>query len=289
VANLKEIKSRIRSVQKTKQITSAMKLVAGAKLKKATERAVSARPYQQRLSDVLERVVARASDGSDPLLERRSEVKKVAIVVLTTDRGLCGGFNNTLLRRTLDFVNKRREAGVQPVLTVYGRKGADFCKSRGLPVGVQQVGYDRTPRIELSRPLADQLTAAFLDGEVDEVYLAYNQFVNTITQRPTFQRVLPMQVEEVAEGEAPSGVDYVYEPSADELLKTLLPLYLRTVVLQAFLETEAGEHAARMTAMDSATRNASDLIDRLTLDYNRARQAAITKELIEIISGAEAL
>lgn len=284
MANLKDIKRRITSVKKTRQITSAMKLVAGAKLRKATENAVSARPYQQQLSEVLSRVAAKAgAEVSDPLLEQRATVNKTLIFVLTSDRGLCGPFNNTLLRRTIDFLSDKGDVDV----VVYGRKGSDFCKSRKIEMLDAVIGYGTTPVMELVRNVCDRAVTGFGDGTYDEVYLVSNDFVNVITQVPTFSRLLPMEVA-AAEGGG-DGPDYDYEPSAQEVLARLLPLFLRTKVLQAFLETEAGQHAARMTAMDNATRNASDLIDKLTLDYNRARQAAITTEIIEIVSGAQAL
>jgi len=285
--NLKDIKTRINSVKKTRQITAAMKLVAGAKLRKATERAISARPYQQRLGDVLGHVAAHAGEHyADPLLERREEVKAILVVILTSDKGLCGPFNGNLLRKTLDWLEtKRDEEGVEIHLKVYGRKGADFLSHRAWD-NDKVLQYLHTPRMDLVRALCTEMTSGFAEARFDEVWLAYNQFVNTMVQRPQITRVVPLALPEAEEA---AFVVHRYEPSAEGLLGRLLPLYLRTVVLQAFLETEAGEHAARMTAMDNATRNASELIDNLTLDYNRARQAAITKEIIEIVSGAEAL
>ncbi|MBW1878413.1 MAG: ATP synthase F1 subunit gamma [Deltaproteobacteria bacterium] len=285
--NLKDIKTRIGSVKKTRQITAAMKLVAGAKLRKATERALSARPYQQHLSDVLGRVAASAGEQySDPLLERRDEVKSILVVILTSDKGLCGPFNSILLRHAVHWLQEwRDEDGVEIHLKVYGRKGVDFLTHRDWK-NDKVLQYQQTPRMDLVRTLCTEMTSGFAEGRFDEVWLVYNQFVNTMIQRPQIARAVPLAL---PESEDAGFIDHRYEPSAEGLLGRLLPLYLRTVVLQAFLETEAGEHAARMTAMDNATRNASDLIDTLTLDYNRARQAAITSEIIEIVSGAEAL
>jgi F-type H+-transporting ATPase subunit gamma len=285
--NLKDIKTRITSVKKTRQITQAMKLVAAAKLRRATENAVSAKPYQQHLKGVLGRVAGAAGDIEHPLLQPRDEVKTIEVAVLTSDRGLCGGFNNNLLRNALPWFGERRDESKTAGITVYGRKGAGWFEKRGHAEREPIVDYGKTPKMDLVRPLADRLVASFIDGEADEVWMVFNTFVNALVQDPTFIRLLPIEVAGLAEEGA--GGDYRYEPGTDEILSNLLPLYVRTVVQQAFLETEAGELAARMTAMDNATRNASDLIDSLTLDYNRARQAAITTELIEIVSGAEAL
>ncbi len=289
--NLKDIRNRIGAVKKTKQITSAMKLVAGAKLRKATERALAARPYREQLEAVLRRVSAAAGDDlDDPLLQGRSEVKRVMVVVLTSDRGLCGPFNNTLLRNTSSWLEDKLEQGIGITLRVFGRKGQGFLRRSRFELTDTVVDYGRTPKMELVRPLTASMVADFVDGEVDEVYLVYNRFVSALVQKPTYERILPLSVEP-GQGDTPeaSSLDYRFEPEASEILGALLPLYLQNLVLSAFLETEAGEFAARMTAMDSATRNASDLIDQLSLDYNRARQAAITTEIIEIVSGAAAL
>jgi F-type H+-transporting ATPase subunit gamma len=295
--NLKEIRNRIGSVKKTKQITSAMKLVAGAKLRKATERAFSARPYRSQLEAVLKRVAAAAGDDlEEPLLKSRDEVKRVLVVLLTSDRGLCGPFNNTLLRNAWDWIGDQRSRGIQVDVRVYGRKGQAFFRRTKEQVVDQVTDYARTPKMELVRPLTGAMVAGFVDGQYDEVWLVYNKFVSVMVQRPTYDRVLPLSVQaeaaapgvEVSAGDA-AAADYRFEPAAPEIVGALLPLYLQTLILGAFLETEAGFFAAQMTAMDNATKNASDLIDRLTLSYNRARQAAITKEIIEIVSGAAAL
>lgn len=285
--NLKDIKTRIGSVKKTRQITSAMKLVAAAKLKRATDAATAAKPYKEKLEGVLRRVAAAAGDDVDtPLLQTRETITKRAVVVLSSDRGLCGGFNNNLLRKASPWLT---EQGDQPAHVVtFGRKSTGYFAKRGWPEARNVEDWAKLPKAEIIGDLCDELVTGFVDGEFDEVWVVYNEFVNAITQVPTFMKLLPLALEDAGDSSAPGG-DYRYEPDASSILGTLLPLYVRTLVLQAFLETEAGEHAARMTAMDNATNNASDLIASLTLDYNRARQAAITKELIEIVSGAQAL
>ncbi len=294
MANLKDIRSRISSVKKTRQITSAMKLVAGAKLKRATDRALAARPYREQLELVLQRVAAIAGDQVDEeLLKPRDEVNNALVVVLTSDRGLAGPFNNALLRASTGWYAARRAEGVTLRTRVYGRKGDVFLRRAGVELEDAVTDYERIPKMELVKPLTSHLVSSFVDREVDEVYIVYNRFVSALSQVPTFERILPLAVEvdesKEPEETADGPTEYRYEPSAVGILGTLLPLYLETLVLSAFLETEAGEHAARMTAMDSATRNASELIDQLSLDYNRARQAAITTEIIEIVSGAAAL
>lgn len=294
--NLKDIRTRIGGVRKTKQITSAMKLVASVRMRRASERALAARPYRDQLEAVLKRVASAAGEDVDePLLTNRETVKKILVVVLTSDRGLCGPFNNSLLRATWDWIGEKRSQGIEVDVRLYGRKGQAYFRRVRQEVADQTLDYSRTPKMDLVRPLTAAMVAAFVDGDYDEVHLVYNRFVSVITQKPTFDRVLPLSVAVgtdtalVAPTEFVPTTEYRYEPDVTQILGALLPLYLQTLVLGAFLETEAGEFAARMTAMDNATRNASDIIDRLTLEYNRARQAAITKEIIEIVSGAAAL
>jgi len=286
-ANLRDIKRRIVSVKNTRQITKAMKMVSGSKLKKAQGRAESSRPYADSIDRVLQRVLGGTdSDIEHALLTSHEDVKKVLVVVVASDKGLCGGFNNTLFRRTRSFI-KDDLAGKDVELRTYGKKSvAAFAKGDNV-VGTE-IDLHPTRFVELAQDLANHMTASFESGDVQEVYLAYNRFQSVMTQEPTFKKVLPMAVEAEEEAEA-DGVEYAYEPGGQQLLDTLLPLQIQTVLLQAFFDSEAGEHASRMTAMDAATRNASELIDSLTLEYNRARQAAITTEIIEIVSGAEAL
>ena len=291
MANLKDIKVRIAGVEKTKQITSAMKLVAAAKLKRATDAAMAAQPYRQQLQFVLERVAgATTADDDEPLLQGRAEVKRVLAVVLTSDKGLCGPFNNGLMRKFEAWYRDQLAQGREVDVRIFGRKGRDYARSAKIPFEDAVVDYGKTGKMDLVRPLTERMVGGFLDREHDETVLVYNHFVNTLVQQPTFETVLPLSVEEDdADVDRLEIGDYRYEPDAATILETLLPLYLRTLVLQAFLETDAGDHAARMTAMDNATRNAGDLIHELKLEFNRARQAAITTEIIEITSGAAAL
>lgn len=287
--SLRDIRSRIASVKNTRQITSAMKMVSAAKLRRATEAATQARPYQVALSRTLQRVAARAGDVSHPLLESRETVKKVVVVVYTSDRGLCGGFNANLNRRTDEFLKKLRAEGKDVTVRVFGKKGRDFLRQRGYEL--EGVVTDVAPLQfqAQAQALADFLAAGFQEGTFDEAYLAYNQYKSALNQVPTFARVLPLSLESSGAEQSELATDFIFEPSATAILGALLPMYLQTLLMQALLETSAGFYAAQMAAMDNATRNASDLISRLTVEYNRGRQAAITKELIEIISGAEAL
>jgi F-type H+-transporting ATPase subunit gamma len=284
--NLRDIRTRIGSVVKTKQITQAMKLVAAAKLRGATERAVAAQPYQARLKDVLGRVASGGTEElNSPLLRTPAATKRVLLVLVTSDRGLCGGFNNILMRRSLAWMAARRAEGVDLSIRVFGRKGRDFCNVRGLKLDGSVIDYVKTPKMDLVTPIAATAVEGFTSAHFDEVWIGYNQFKSAAAQVPTFTKVLPLSLDAAGTGAG----DYLFEPAPAAILDRLLPLYLRTLFLQAFLDTEAGEYAARMMAMDNATRNAGELIRTLTLQYNRARQAAITTELTEIVAGAEAL
>lgn len=284
MASLRDIRTRITSVKSTRQITSAMKMVAAAKLRRATESCTNARPYQAALTATLQRVAAAAGDVENPLLEKRATVKNVCVVVIGSERGLCGGFNANRDRRIEDFVKSLKAEGKNVTMKTFGKKPRDFFRNRGYAPDAT-IEVNAAKYVSTVQGLSDYLTTAFTSGEIDEAWLCFNKFKSTLAQVPTISQLLPLSLEASA---APAS-DFVYEPDGASILGTLLPLYVRAVLLQSFLENEAGEHAARMTAMDSSTRNATDLIDRLTLEYNRGRQAAITKELIEIISGAEAL
>lgn len=284
--SLSDIRRRITSVKNTRKITRAMKLVSSAKLKKAKDAATAAQPYQQTLQRVLERVVASVADIEHPLLTVPDNENDVLVVYIGSDRGLCGGFNSQLLKATTIQIKRLQSEGKTVRMIVYGRKG--LAHFSGMDVELIDTHTNNVPTMfeGLTSELAQDLVVRLNKNEFGTAYLAYNRFVSTMTQEPVLDQLLPMSVEA---GDDASASDYLYEPSGQEILDDLLPMAMRTRVFQAFLDTEAGEQASRMTAMDNATRNAGEMIDKLTLQYNRARQAAITTELIEIISGAEAL
>lgn len=295
MANLRDIKRRIGSVKNTRQITKAMKMVSGAKLKRAQTRAEGAQPYAKSLDRVLKQVLASAGeDVSHPLLTSHEKVETVRVILMGSDKGLCGSFNGALNRKTAVWLRDTfLEKGIAVQLYTYGKKTVVVYKThKSFVSSTINVLPDQFSKE--SSDLAATLGPDFESGEVQEVYVAYNAFHSVMIQEPTFLRLLPMAMDTEDEGSVTTSddaaeIEYKYEPNGAQLLNTLLPLQLQTLLLQAFLDSAAGEQAARMTAMDSATRNASDLVDRLTLEYNRARQAAITTEIIEIVSGAEAL
>jgi F-type H+-transporting ATPase subunit gamma len=280
--SLKDLRKRIGSVRSTQQITKAMKMVAAARLRRAQQAAEHARPYAAKLTEMFTAVVAGLSEEAHPLLARREE-RRIDLVLLTSDRGLCGGFNSNLLRQAETFLREHQDREVR--LMLVGRKGLDYYRRRRVTPLVERTGVVGAAVGETSRELAERVTARFAEDGTDAVYLLYSRFQSAITQIPTVVRLLP--VDPPAEDTSP--VEYIFEPPRPELLARLLPRYIQTRLLQALLESTASELGARMTAMDNATRNASEMIDRLTLSMNRARQSAITTELMEIVSGAEAL
>jgi F-type H+-transporting ATPase subunit gamma len=280
--SLKDLRKRIGSVRSTQQITKAMKVVAAAQLRRAQEAAERARPYAAKLTEMFAAVVGGLSEEAHPLLARREE-NRIDLIVLTSDRGLCGGFNANLLRQSEAFQREHGERTTR--LLLVGRKGLDHYRRQRVEPLFERTGVLKVPSLEVARALAEHVTTRFAADESDAVYLVYSRFQSAIAQVPTVVRLLPVD----APAEDASSVDYIFEPPRPELLATLLPRYIETRLLQALLESIASEFGARMTAMDNATRNASEMIDRLTLSMNRARQSAITTELMEIVSGAEAL
>jgi F-type H+-transporting ATPase subunit gamma len=285
MANVRDIRKRIRSVKSTQQITKAMKMVAAAKLRRAQESILHARPYAQKMLEVLNSLAARVDRDRHPLLAIRKE-KRVHIVVVTADRGLCGGFNTNIIRFASQTLNEKAVDGDSVALDLVGRKGRDFFRKRDVTVGGQWVGIFQKVRYEHADEIARHLTALYDSGEADAVYLIYNEFKSAISQKVVLERLLPIPV---LVFEEPTVVqDYLYEPTDQELFETLLPRHVTFQVYRALLESAAAEHGARMSAMEGATKNAKEMIEGLTLYANRVRQAAITKELIEIVSGAQA-
>lgn len=297
MASLRDIRNRIGSVKNTRQITRAMKLVSSAKLNRATQAATSARPFQQALDRTLKRVVAAGGEGLDHPLLRQPEIQgEVLVVVMTADRGLCGNFNAIINRNTQIEIDKLVAAGKNVRILCYGKKGRQYFARRAYTVADAVIDLNPRDYPEIADTLSVRLQRELAEDTFSEAYLAYNRYRSVLSQEPTFLQLLPMKlhdanelVAQTAGDEGGATEDFLFEPDASSLMARLLPMSLRTQLFQALLETQAGEQAKRMTAMDAATRNASDLISRLTLEYNRARQAAITKELIEIVSGAEAL
>jgi F-type H+-transporting ATPase subunit gamma len=287
--SLKAVRTRIASVKSTQKITRAMKLVAAARLRRAQDAIVAARPYAEALAEAVAEVAARAGDDSHPMLRQR-DGRRLALITLTSDRGLCGGFNANICRASQRFVEERIKSSTadEVQINVVGRKGRDYFRRRRLKITHELTGVTGEQVSERSRDLALTVGRDFLDGRVDGVFLAYNEFKSAMSQRVVVVRLLPVAPAASAPPEA-GNTDFLYEPGKKQILDMLLPLFIQSQIYRAFLESIASEFGARMTAMDSATNNASDMIDRLTLQYNRARQAAITKELMEIIGGAEAL
>jgi F-type H+-transporting ATPase subunit gamma len=282
--SLKSLRKRIATVRSTQKITKAMKMVAAAKLRRAQEAAERARPYAAKVVEMFGAVVSDVDGTAHPLLARRDEAR-VELVVVTSDRGLCGGYNANLLRKAEAFMRER--PGKQVVVTAVGRKALEFFRRRGFTLAGEQTDVMARPAIESARALAQGVTERFAKGETDAVYLLYSRFRSAVSQIATVTPLLPVTQPEGAAAAQPT--EYIFEPARPELLAALLPRYIETLLMQALLESIASEHGARMTAMENATSNASDMIDRLTLSMNRARQATITTELMEIVSGAEAL
>lgn len=291
MSGFKEIKRRINSVKSTRQITKAMKMVSAAKLRKAQDAITNARPYATKMQDVIDSLSWRVSSDAHPMLRQAESVKKIAVYVITSDRGLCGSFNGSVIRTAKNFVRDRRAAGQEVDIYALGKKARDlFRRDQGFQKAYTDIS--QSYQFELLRPIINELTEKFIDGEYDEVHVIFNRFVSALTQQPITHRLLPLSPADEPDNvpvEESQRLDYTYEPQDELLLAQLLPKHVEVQVHTMMLDSVASEHAARMTAMDSATNNASEMIDKLTLLYNRARQAAITTELTEIIAGAEAL
>jgi F-type H+-transporting ATPase subunit gamma len=281
---LRDIRRKIAAVKKTQQITRAMNMVASAKLRGAQERMNSFRPYAEKYAEVGRSVAQRVEPDAHPLLVRR-EIRRVGILLLTADRGLCGSFNTNLITRAEKEAKSRIGRGQEVCFFLVGRKGRDFFRRQKAEIRSAYVD-NRRITYDLAAKVADDVITAYVQEEVDEVLLIYSKFINVAVQRPQVVSLLPFVL---PEQEAPGGVDYLYEPAPQLLLEAILPEQVRVQVFAALLENNTSEQAARMTAMDNASRNCKEMIDRLTLVYNKTRQAAITKELMDIVGGAEAL
>jgi F-type H+-transporting ATPase subunit gamma len=283
---LKDIQRRIASIKKTQQITRAMRMVAGAKLRRAQDASENARPYADRMRATVSEIAQGLSEDAHPLFEIRDPVKQVEVVVITSDRGLCGGFNSNANKFAASLIARRENDGCQVAITTAGRKGQEFFKRRN--PGQLADDYPQHGWVTYAQAvaIAKAVSARFEAGEADEVVLVYNEFVSAMTQTPKQVPLLPFSADADAAGDS---LPYEIEPNPQSLLAVLVPKAVEVEIYRALLENQTGEHAARMTAMESATRNTEELVDSLTLQFNRARQAAITKELVEIVSGAEAL
>ncbi|MBU7317552.1 ATP synthase F1 subunit gamma [Paenibacillus oleatilyticus] len=279
---MREIKRAIRSKQNMKQITKAMEMVAASKLRRAQMAAESARPYADKLKEVVGSIAAGTKGVKHPMLETR-EVKKTGYLVITSDRGLAGGYNANVLRKVLAEIREKHSSPAEYSIFVIGRKGRDFFKKRNIPILEEVTGLPDSPTFSDIKSVAAAAVANFENGSYDQLFLVYNQFKNAMTQIPTVKRLLPMEDVSVETTAA-----YEYEPSAEGVLEVLLPKYAETLIYSAVLDGKASEFGARMTAMSSATKNATKMINELTLSYNRARQASITQEISEIVAGANA-
>jgi len=295
MATLKDVELKIAGVKKTKQITKAMNMVATSRLRGAQNAMEGFRPYAAKFAEVLGSLAQKAGGESNPLLVPREEVKRVHIVLCTSDRGLCGGFNVGLVNAAHKFMEENKDKGLEFSFTAFGKRGRDWCRKRKLKLVEEHVGImggkiGFNIALKSGRTMVD----AFLDESYDEVYLIYSEFVSMGKQVPTVKQILPIppledvQAEEVDENE-PYQAEHICEPSPDELLGELLPRNVYVQIFSGLLETSTSEHAARMAAMDNATKACSDMIESLTLAYNKARQAAVTADLMDIVCGAEAL
>ncbi|WP_027965212.1 ATP synthase F1 subunit gamma [Halalkalibacillus halophilus] len=284
MASLRDLKDRISSTRNTKQITKAMEMVSASKLNKAEENAKAFVPYMNKIQEVVASIASGNIDVDHPMLNSRP-VKKTGYIVITSDRGLAGPYNTNVLRKVYQDIQTRHQSKDDFVIIPIGKVGRDFCKKRELPLGKEIVGIPDQPNFAEIKEIASYAVDLFADEEIDELNLYYNHFISAMTQEVTATKVLPLTDIETGSG---SVTTYEYEPDQEEILESILPQYAESLVYGALLDGKASEHASRMTAMRSATDNAEDIIDDLTLSYNRARQAAITQEISEIVGGAAA-
>ena len=283
---LKALRRRIASIKSTQQITRAMKMVAAARLRRAHERIIEARPYADKMREVLQSLSLRTDPTTHPLLKRR-EQKRVELLAITTDRGLCGSFNQNVFRRVEQFIRENRTAYEEISLTIVGRKGRDYFRRRNVPIVRDYAGRFREVDYPAAATIGKDLVEDYTNEAVDGVFLVYNEFRSPLVQRVVVKDLLPIEPLKVEPDYY--AVEYIYEPSAAAILSELLPRYVEVQIFRALLESLAGEHGARMTSMGAATDNAQEMIEKLALVYNKARQSAITKEMMEIVGGVEAL
>lgn len=284
MANIKLLRSRIKAAKNTQQITKAMKLVAAARLKKATDRVLEARPYATKLKELMASLSAAGDLPAHPLLEKRDSINRIALILCTSDRGLAGAYNTNLLKKGQEFI---RDAGAEVVLLTLGKKGQLFFGKRGTKVEQHWPMPAAGATLQEAREMTAKAQAMFESGEVDAVYVIYSKFYSPVRQTPVAVQLLPIQPEDSSD--AATDTDFEFTPNAEAILGTLLPRYFQTLVWQAMLEATASEFGSRMTAMTNATDNAGKMIASLTLKANRERQASITKEILEVVGGAEAL
>jgi F-type H+-transporting ATPase subunit gamma len=295
VATLREIRRRVTSVTSTQKITKAMKMVAAAKLRRAQEALVSARPYAQKMGELMRHIVAKVDPSIHPLFQKR-DVHRVMVIVVSGDRGMCGAFNGNIIKAAIDHVNTQyadlmKEPDSVRIVTV-GKKAADFFSKRNYNIYAKHIGLFGNLHIGHARTIIQPLVDGYLKGEFDKVEVIYNEFKSVIQQRIVVEQILPIlpeQIQKTKDFHSLAQIDYIYEPSSSEIINVLLPKHLNFFIWHVLLESSTAEEGARMTAMNNATENAKELISDLTLSYNKARQASITKELLEIVSGAEAL
>ena len=288
MATLRDIKRKIDAVKKTQQITRAMNMVAAAKLRTTQQKLDQFVPYATQLTEIMNRVAAGVEPEGFPLLMAHEEVVKVELISLTADRGLCGAFNTNLIAAADKFIQKKEQEGLEVSVTQLGRKGRDYFRRRKRPLRIFHEGMLNNPNYGDASALGQEVIDLFLTHEVDEVYVCYSEFVNMVTQRPVVKKLLPIAPETVEEEEQ-EQLEYIFEPSREGVLNDLLPNYIKLQLLEFFFQTAVSEHAARMTAMDNAVNNCKEMVRDLTLIYNKARQAAITAELMDIVGGVEAL
>jgi F-type H+-transporting ATPase subunit gamma len=293
--SLIDIRRRVRAVKSTQQITKAMKMVSSSKLRRAQERILRSRPYAKEMLRVFNNLATRVDSSKHPLLNDDPQSGRTLLIVISADRGLCGSFNTNIVKSALQFTleHPKTAEGSEVALALVGRKGRDFFMKRGFDVKYEEVGLFQNVKWSHAQAIAKTAIDEFLGPDISSVYLVYNEFRSVISQRVVVEKLLPIPRLNEAEGTAKGAsaeapIDYLFEPDPEQLLATLLPLHVSVQIARALLESSAAEHAARMQSMDSATRNAKEMVERLTLYMNKVRQAAITREIIEVVSGAQA-